>query len=409
MKQSATIVGLGLCLLVAAAVLAPEARAQASGPEIVVAQNDGIGSFFRRLFRPREPQRQQLPPQVDRSAPEQAPQQQPQRQRRSPSPNPREIAAVEKNENARRVLVIGDFLATALAKGLALAYEDNPDVVVINATSGSSGLVRNDYYDWPGKLPGIAEKEKPDAIVVMVGGNDRQGIDTASGPYALGTDGWRTAYAGRVNALVDAIRSTGKPGLWVGLLPVESSTMARDYSSFNGIYREQAEGKGIPFIDIWNGFADEQGKYVAYGPDITGQAVQLRASDGLNFTRAGQRKLAYFVEQDLNNILGGNAPQLAPGEALATGEAGPQIGPMVPLDALAVAGGDALVTGAAEKDEDGEVKDVAASISGELTGEDSAPRGRADFYRWPPPEPKPAESAAPAAAEQAAGAAAPAE
>ena len=87
--------------------------------------------------------------------------------------------------------------------------------------------------------------------------------------------------------------------------------MSRDYSSFNGIVREQLEAKGLRFVDMWNGFADEDGKYVAFGPDVRGQSVQLRADDGLNFTRAGQRKLAYFVEQELNDMFGGTAPLLA--------------------------------------------------------------------------------------------------
>lgn len=395
-KAAALALTVGIGVFAAAATIsAPVAHAQAADSEILVAQNNGVGNFFRRLFRPRnvapQPQapRQQL---FQRSEP-QRPQRSERRSRSSPAPTPREIATVEKSQDAKRVLVVGDFFATALAKGLALAYEENPDVVVIDATSGSSGLVRNDYYDWPGKLPGIAEEQHPDAILVLVGGNDRQGIDTENGPFALGTDGWRTAYAGRVGALVEALRTAGKPALWVGLMPVQSSTMSRDYSSFNGIVREQLETKGIPFIDIWNGFADAEGKYVAIGPDIRGQSVQLRASDGLNFTRAGQRKLAYFVEQELENIFGGIAPQLATGGAgLATGEAGPQIGPMVPLDALDSAGGEALA-GASEEDGGG----AATEIAGRLAGDEPAPQGRADDYRWPPPEPKPEPE--PAAAE----------
>jgi hypothetical protein len=384
MKRATTIISLCASVLVAAVAIAADARGQATGPEIVVAQdNRGLGGFFQRLFRPRNnaPQRE---PQLFRPF---EPQEPVRRERRSPSPTPREIAAVEKNEDAKRVLVVGDFIATALAKGLALAYQENPGVLVIDSTSGSSGLVRNDYYDWPGKLPGIAEQQKPDAILVMIGGNDRQGIDTDTGPYALGTDGWRAAYAGRVNALVDAVRATGKPALWVGLMPVQSSSMSRDYSTFNGIVREQLETKAVPFIEVWNGFADEQGKYSAFGPDIRGQAVQLRASDGLNFTRAGQRKLAYFVEQELESIFGGVAPQIAATDAaVAPGEEGPQIGPMVPLDALAAAGGETLATDAADE----ESGSVAASISKRLAGDESVPPGRADFYAWPPPEPQPA-------------------
>ena len=391
MRRAATISALCACALLFADMAVPGAQAQTTQtatPEIVVAQNNnGVGGFFRRLFRPREAPAPQLR-EVTPSQPA------PTRRQRAnrPAPSPRAIAAVEKSEDASRVLVVGDFLARALAKGLALAYEENPDALVIDATSGSSGLVRNDYYDWPAALPGIAEAQNPDVIVVMVGGNDRQGITTDTGPYVLGTDGWRAAYAGRVKALADALRGTGKPILWVGLVPVQSSTMSRDYSAFNGIAREQLEALGIPFIETWNGFADEEGKYVAIGPDYRGQSVQLRASDGLNFTRAGQRTLAFFVERQLEEIFGGISPLLAATDpaALEAGEDGPQIGPMVSLDALATAGGDTLATGAANDAEGGEVETMADAIARRLAGEAPVPSGRADSYVWPPPSPRPA-------------------
>ena len=385
MRRAATISVLCACALLFADLAVPVVQAQTAERGTVVAQNNnnGVGGFFRRLFRPREntpapaPQLRQVTP----SQPA------PRRQRASrPAPAPREIAAVEKSEDASRVLVIGDFLARALAKGLALAYAENPDAVVIDATSGSSGLVRSDYYDWPAEFPAIAEAQNPDVILVMIGGNDRQSINTETGPYALGTDGWRAAYAGRVKALADALRGTGKPVLWVGLVPVQSSTMSRDYSSFNGIVREQLEALGVPFIETWNGFADEEGKYVAIGPDYRGQSVQLRASDGLNFTRAGQRTLAFFAERQLEDIFGGISPLLALTDPTASGagEDGPQIGPMVSLDALATAGGEELVSGGSE----GEGETMAEAIARRLAGEDPVPTGRADSYLWPPPSPE---------------------
>lgn len=391
MKRAATIL-CAVALFAADMAVVSDVRAQSPAPEIVVAQNsDGVGGFFRRLFRRRDAAPPPPGP-VFRVAPREEPRRQAtprrSRQSRSPAPTPREITAVAKSEDAKRVLVAGDFMAGALAKGLAEAYEENPDALVVDATSGSSGLVRNDYYDWPGKLPAIVEEQKPDAILVLIGGNDRQSIATESGTYSVGADGWRTAYAGRVAALADVLKAAAVPAIWVGLVPVESGNMSRDYSSFNGIVREQLEAKGLPFIEVWNGFADEEGKYVAVGPDVRGQSVQLRASDGLNFTRAGQRKLAYFVEQELQDIFGGMTPQLAsadPAAPVAPGEEGPQIGPMVPLDALAVAGGDALASAGPDEERGG----VTVEISERLSGETPAPRGRADFYRWPLQEPQP--------------------
>jgi uncharacterized protein len=394
----AAILFLAIGAMLAGDIVVPLAYAQSSG-EIVVAQNNnGPGGFFRRLFGRR--QRQQQPPQQRRDfqifpgleEPAQPRRERRERRARTAEPQPREVAAVEKAENAKRALVIGDFMATALAKGLAEAYRENANVVVIDATSGSSGLVRQDYFDWPGKLPSIVAEQKPDAILVMLGGNDRQTLD---GSLELGSDAWRTAYTQRVAALADALKATGKPVIWGGLVSVESSAMSRDYSSFNGIVREQAEAKGLRYVDMWNGFADEDGKYVSVGPDVRGQSVQLRADDGLNFTRAGQRKLAYFVEQQLNDMFGGIGGLIAavgPGAEGAAIDA--RIGPMQTLDALSLMGGDDLARGVTSSRDRGK---VASDIAARITQADAAPppKGRADSYIWPPPAPPPTVQVSP--------------
>ena len=414
MTRAGFLLSLGLSALIAIGTLAPEAHAQSSSGEIVVAQNnDGFGNFFRNLFRDRR--RQQPPqqdfdffPQFEQEEPQ--PQATPRRERRNrpAAPRPQEIAAVEKAEDAKRAMVIGDFMAGALAKGLAEAYRENPNIVVIDASSGSSGLVRNDYYDWPGKLPDLVTEQKPDAILVMIGGNDRQTLNTDTGAHVLGTDGWRAAYAARVGALAEVLKFTGKPILWVGLAPVESGAMSRDYSAFNGIVREQLEAKQMRFIETWNGFADEEGKYVAVGPDVRGQSVQLRASDGLNFTKAGQRKLAYFVEQELTDIFGGAVPLLAAIDPNApAGEGGAAlIGPMVPLDSLSAAGGEALSGAAAAEESGGIATAISERITGAVEEEEEKPAESAgaaasagDAATAPVPSPSTAPPAAATAGE----------
>jgi len=383
----AAIISLALAALLAADLAIPPALAQTAEQGVVVAQND-VPRIFRFLFRDRRrqapPPRFDLPRVVIPQFEQERPRVRRERRSRPAAPVVREVAAVEKAADAKRVLVVGDFMAGALAKGLADAYRENPNVVVVDASSGSSGLVRADYYNWPASLPGLVAGQKPDAILALVGGNDRQGIDTETGSYALGTDGWRTTYASRVAAFADALKASGKPALWVGLVPVSSSLMSRDYSAFNSIAREQLEAKGLRFIETWNGFADAEGKYVAVGPDVDGQSAQLRADDGLNFTRAGQRKLAFFVEQELNAILGGAAPVLAAIDPSATGEiAGPpipgeppppQIGPMVNIDTLTA--GDAL-SGPSGEAASGT---AAATILRRLSGGEQPPAGRADNF-----------------------------
>ena len=115
-------------------------------------------------------------------------------------------------------------------------------------------------------MPELVAEQKPDAILVMIGANDRQTMQTAAGAQAFGSDSWRAAYTARVSGLADALKATGKPVLWGGLVPVASSAMSRDYSAFNGIVREQLGAKGLKFVDMWNGFADEEGQLYGLRP-----------------------------------------------------------------------------------------------------------------------------------------------
>jgi hypothetical protein len=393
-------------LLTAALVsegLVPPALAAPPG-EIVVAQaqpEKRRGGIFRFLFRNRRQEARPVivaPPREARPAARQQRQQaaKPRRERRkrpaAAAPAP-EVEVVEKAPDAKRVLVVGDFMAGALAKGLTEAYEQDANVVVTDASNGSSGLVRDDFYNWSAELPGLVETEKPDAILVLVGANDRQD----AGSVDFGSDAWKVTYMLRVGAFADALKATGKPVLWAGLAPVRQNAMSRDYSTFNGIFREQLESKGLPYIDVWNGFTDEEGKFVASGPDVSGQKAQLRVDDGLNFTRSGQRKLAYFVEKELNDILKGEAPLLAAAESaepVEPGEPTPRIGPMVPIDALTL-GGETLSTDAAAKEPAAAADAIVERIAGGAAA--AAPAARADNYVWPPPPLPPPASAAPSA------------
>ena len=77
----------------------------------------------------------------------------------------------------RNVLVLGDAMADWLAYGLEDAYSDQPDMGVIRKHKTVSGLIKyqpkGDPADWVAAAKGILATEKPDAIVVMLGLNDR--------------------------------------------------------------------------------------------------------------------------------------------------------------------------------------------------------------------------------------------
>ena len=75
------------------------------------------------------------------------------------------------------MLVLGDGMADWLAYGLEDTYADQPDMGVVRKPKGYSGLIRyqprGEPADWAAAAKGILATEKPEAIVVMLGLNDR--------------------------------------------------------------------------------------------------------------------------------------------------------------------------------------------------------------------------------------------
>src|SRR5262249_43973227 len=201
-----------------------------------------------------------------------------------------------------------------------------------------------------------------------------------------------------------------------GLPPEGDTTAGADSSYHSELSRSEAEKEGFVYVDFGAGFVDDGGNFSPQGPDYLGQTRRLRTSDGVYFTKFGARKLALYVEREIERIIGNKGMPVAlpmsvdPGpqapNAKPGGPAqGPAAGPVVPLTETRVVpaelmGGPGAPPAAA----------TGASVTRTLTKGEvlAAPSGRADDFRWPRGvanvEPAVAEPAAPDAAATDAGA-----
>jgi uncharacterized protein len=222
------------------------------------------------------------------------------------------ILPAEKLLTAKKILVVGDFLASGTAAGLAATFEQSPGVVVIDAANGSSGLVRDDFYNWPGEVGTLITLQQPSIVVVMIGANDRQQLLVSGKREEVRSPAWLADYRVRVRALANAVTSRNIPLVWVGQVPFKSSSMTADMLALNDIFRETTDNEkaGSAYVDVWEGFVDETGKFIERGPDVNGQNVSLRTGQ-VNVTKAGYRKIAFYTERILNKLLGDSiSPQI---------------------------------------------------------------------------------------------------
>ncbi len=320
------------------------------------------------------------------------------------------------------IAVIGDNLASQLARGLEQAYEQTPQVEILRLSKDNSGLVRKDYYDWLEETKKLlAGDKKIDVAVMMIGSNDRQAMQVEGASHAARSPEWQKVYAARIEALAAQFKQKNIPLLWIGMPVMRIERLSADMVAFNQMYRDIVQKNGGIFIDVWEPFLDDRNRFTLYGPDVNGEIVKLRVNDGVHFTKAGARKLAHFAEIDIKRIIDKRrapatgaaianvAPQTpgsaVPGAAAKATKATPDIsaalpapaepprivipvkpivGPVVELTALPVAPNGELAVRTAIRPAASQSAQAAvqAMRAGKIP---EVQRGRADDFSWPRP------------------------
>jgi len=198
-------------------------------------------------------------------------------------------------ERPLRVGVIGDSLATDLWYGLSRVLRSQKRIEVVRFARPATGLVRDDVYDWYEALRGFVARNRFDVVAVMIGGNDRQSVYVEGKRLERFTGPWMNFYGERVSRFMDIVAASGATVHWVGLPPVRSDQMTRDYERLNEVYRAQAARNGFGYVSVWEDFSDQAGNYSSFGHTVAGERRRLRMKDGLHFTNEGQTRLGQIV------------------------------------------------------------------------------------------------------------------
>ena len=220
------------------------------------------------------------------------------------------------------------------------------------------------------------------------GTSSAQRAKKTGSPAEFRSEEWEKVYSRRIDDTIAALKSKGVPVIWVGLPPIRGARSSSDVAYLNELYRARAERAGVKYVDVWDGFVDEAGKYSNYGPDYEGQMRRLRSSDGVFFTKAGAIKLARYVEQELSRVMSNRVPVALPSGPLEGAPSDsrpterPLMGPVIPL------------TGTPKDKEKGSDNLLGAPGSNPIQGDEiatkvlakgetvAAPPGRADNFAW---------------------------
>lgn len=320
--------------------------------------------------------------------------------RKAPAPAPVARSDKPKVNPSTTIVVFGDSLAEFARQGLDAVYADNPDVAVVGKIRNGSNLVRSDPAEWPNFIKSTFDSgQKATVAVVMLGLSDRQSLQEGEERVELLSDRWKDLYGKRIDGILTVFRERNIPVVWIGLPPMKSSRLSEDLLDMNNVYQESVQRHSGAYVDIFPGFVDDENRYTSTGPDVDGEPARLRTDDGVSFTKAGARKIAFFADVEIKKIL----ESLRTGTPVATTPTGsadieaalpappdaaapvslplkPLVGPVLPLTRQDVTPGGNLVSGAPKLNGDHAYPVRRALRTGIAP---SARPGRADDFRWP--------------------------
>ena len=183
------------------------------------------------------------------------------------------------------MLVTGDSQAQFVGEILTdLLPSDLFDVSVV--ARNATGLSNPEFFNWEINAQQEIAARNPDAVVMVMGGNDGFNMLHEGTLYGPDDANWQLEYARRAAVVMRELGSNGKrPVYWV------PPPTARD-PKFNQIYATQnkaveqaaAAVDGARYVDIYNTI--NHGRY-SDELKIDGRRVLARQSDGVHFSREG--------------------------------------------------------------------------------------------------------------------------
>lgn len=201
-----------------------------------------------------------------------------------------------------RLLVTGDSMTEFLGPALLTATSPGRKVNGRTETRYGTGLVRPDFFDWAREAGRLMNASAPEAVVVMMGGNDGQSIRAASGKVlADGSAPWAAEYQRRAGIVMRKLVAGGARRVyWISMPVPRSARLAKDYAQLNkAVFRASSTLPAVRYVDVATRLSSG-GRYSAFLPDDNGRTVQARARDGIHLSRDGARIAAGIVARALD-------------------------------------------------------------------------------------------------------------
>jgi hypothetical protein len=192
-----------------------------------------------------------------------------------------------------RLWIAGDSLVIVPGESLLREVASNRAIEPARKIDGriASGLERPDVFNWFTYVREQMRRRKPNAVVLMFGGNDDhdlmtglpEGVEIGS----FGSSTWTAEYRRRVRAIMDLVTRQGAYLVWIGLPLSRDADQTARFDAINSVVQKEAERRSerVSYLDTYFFFAGDDGGFAQYVTDDAGRLVKMRADDGVHFER----------------------------------------------------------------------------------------------------------------------------
>jgi lysophospholipase L1-like esterase len=206
-----------------------------------------------------------------------------------------------------RLWIAGDSLVVVPAESLLREVAGNRAIERVRKVDAriATGLERPDVFNWFTYVREQMRTRKPNAVVVMFGGNDDHnlmtGLPEGTTIGSFGSPSWTAEYRRRVRAVMDLVTQRGAYLVWIGLPISHDKDQTARFDAINAIVQKEAQRRPgrVSYVDTYFFFAGDDGGFAQYVTDDAGRLVKMRADDGVHFERPAGDLIAKEVVRRL--------------------------------------------------------------------------------------------------------------
>ena len=217
-----------------------------------------------------------------------------------------------------RLLFTGDSMMLGIGPQAVNLATGIKSINVTQEAHPSTGLVVPQFFDWSLYAMKI-DRDNPDAVVIIIGGNDGQGISVPNGALQAGTEEWAVEYRRRATVVMRILSHDGtRPVYWLSMPPTRNDEVPTRFMQVLNAATQQAAEQvpGVRWINLYGAYA-VNGGFSDELPDGHGGSYLARTSDGVHFTYKGGEVAARLalaaVDRDWHYTAQAAAPPAPPG------------------------------------------------------------------------------------------------